>query len=317
MLGYLLRRGAQSIPVLLIGSIAVSILVRLIPGDPADALLGEDATPEDYQRIYEQLGLDQPWPEQYLSWMMSALTGDFGTSFRTGIEVRAILMDTLPPSIELAVAAYVIALVVGLPLGLLAGVRPRSLWDWGLSAYTIGTFGIPNFVLGIYALWLFAVLLGWFPVAGRVAFVDDPLQSVKHLVLPAVTLGSGVGAVLGRYTRTSVLEIMGQDYIRTARAKGLNERVVVYRHALRNALIPIVTIAALQIGNLVTGVVIIETVFTRPGLGRALVQGINFRDYPVIQGLFLFLVIVFVTVNLAADLLYGVVDPRLRAGRST
>ncbi len=317
MLPYLLRRLAQAVPVLILGSIAVSGLVRLIPGDPADALLGENANAEDYARIHEQLGLGKPWPQQYIEWITSAVQGDFGTSFRTGIEVRDILLGALPASLELAVAAYLVALLIGVPLGIIAGVKPRSRWDWGLSAYTIGTFGIPNFVLGIYVLWFFSVYLGWLPVAGQVSFFEDPVESVKHLILPAMTLGTGVGAVLGRYTRTSVVETMGQDYIRTARAKGLAERVVVMRHGFRNALIPVITIAALQIGNLITGVVIIETVFTRPGLGRALVQGINFRDYPVIQGFFLFLVVVFVSVNLVADLMYGVADPRLRAGRSS
>ncbi|MDA0353849.1 MAG: ABC transporter permease [Chloroflexi bacterium] len=314
MVEFIVRRLLQTLPVLLITSIAVFMVVRLIPGDPASLLAGEDPPPGTYERIREELGLDDPWIVQYVDWVSGVVTGDFGTSFRTKFTVSKLLKLSLPPSLELALASYTFALLVGIPLGVMAGARPRSLWDWGLSFFTMTTIGIPNFLLGIVLLWIFSVSLGWFPVAGRVSVIEDPIASLQALALPALTLGSGQAAVLARYTRTSVQETMGRDYIRTARAKGLTDRVVIFRHGLRNALIPVVTIAALQVGGLLSGVVIIESVFTRPGLGRTIVEAIQNRDYLVIQGMLLFLVTVFIVVNLMADLAYGFLDPRLRRG---
>ncbi len=312
MIGYLLGRIAQALPVLLLASIAVFLVLRLVPGDPADAIAGEDASPEEVDAIREQLGLKDPLPVQYGRWIVDLAQGDLGTSVRTGVPVRRLLSLSLPPTIELAVASYVIAVVVGIPLGTIAGVRPRSAWDWLLSFYTIGTLGVPNFLLGVLLLWLFAVKLGWFPASGRVAFTDDPVQSIKYLALPAFALGSGLAAVLARYTRTTVQAAMGQDYIRTARAKGLGGRDVVIRHALRNSLIPVVTIMALQVGQILAGAVVIERVFTRPGLGRLVVDAILNRDYLIVQSTLIILVVIFVGVNLVADIAYGVLDPRVR-----
>ena len=312
MLDFIARRLIQTIPVLILTSIAVFLVVRLIPGDPASVLAGEDPPPGTYERIRDQLGLDDPWLVQYVNWVGGVVQGDFGDSYRTKFSVSRLLQLSLPPSLELAVAAYSVALLFGIPLGVMAGANPRSMWDWGLSFFTMGTIGIPNFLLGIILLWLFSVRLGWFPVAGRVSIFEDPMASLKLLVLPALTLGAGQAAVLARYTRTSVQETMGRDFIRTARAKGLNERTVIFRHGLRNALIPVVTISALQVGGLLSGVVIIETVFTRPGVGRTIIESIQNRDYLVIQGMLLFLVTVFIVVNLIADLTYGFLDPRLR-----
>jgi peptide/nickel transport system permease protein len=312
MITYIGGRILQAIPVLLLASIAVFLVLRLVPGDPAVALAGEDASDERVQQIREQLGLTDALPVQYVRWLGNLVRGDMGESFRTRLPVSRLLSISLPPTIELTLAAYPIALAIGIPLGVLAGMRPRSFWDWGLSGYTLISIGIPNFLLGILFLYVFAVQLGWLPAAGRVSFFDDPVQSLRHLFLPALALGSGLAAVLARYTRTAVSEVMGQDYIRTARAKGLAGSTVVMRHALRNSLIPVVTIAALQVGNLLAGAVVVEQVFTRPGLGRLVVEAIANRDYLIVQSTLVVLVTIFVAVNLAADIAYGFLDPRVR-----
>ena len=316
MIQFVLRRLLQTIPVLIITSLAVFFVVRLIPGDPADMLTTEDAPEGTYERIQSQLGLDRPWPIQYVEWVGGVLTGDFGTSFRTKFTVAELLRRSLPPSLELAAIAYIVALSFGITLGVMAGARPKTTCDWVLSGFTMTTIGIPNFLLGILMLWLFAVILGWFPVAGRVSLLEDPLEALRRMVLPALTLGASQAAMLARYTRTSVQEAMGRDYIRTARSKGLSERVVIFRHGLRNALIPVVTIAGLQIGTLLSGVVIIESVFTRPGLGRTIIEAIQNRDYLVIQGMLLFLVTLYIVVNLLVDITYGLLDPRLRSAEN-
>lgn len=312
MLSYVLRRLAQAIPVLLLASIAVFLILRLIPGDPADTIAGENATPEEVQVIRERLGLTDPVPVQYVRWIGDMLQGELGTSIRTGVPVSELLRLALPPTLELAAASYVIALVIGIPLGTIAGVRPRSIWDWGLSFYTIGTLGVPNFLLGVLLLWFFSVNLGWFPASGRVSFLDDPVGSIEYLFLPSLALGTGLAAVLARYTRTTVQQAMGQDYIRTARAKGLSSSAIVIRHALRNSMIPIITIVALQVGNIMAGAVVIERVFTRPGLGRLVVDAIQNRDYLIVQSTLIILVVIFVMMNLLADLAYGFLDPRVR-----
>jgi peptide/nickel transport system permease protein len=298
--------------VLLLSSIAVFMVLRLVPGDPADAIAGQDATPARVAEIRVQLGLDKSIPEQYFRWLGDLSRGDMGTSLHNGLPVSHLLKISLPPTLELAVVAYAIALSIGIPLGILAGAKPRSLWDWLLSAYTLVTIGIPGFLSGILLLWIFAVDLGWFPASGRVAFTEDPVDSLQHLALPAFALGSGLAAVLARYTRTAVSEVMGHDYIRTAKAKGLSQQVVVLRHALRNSLIPIVTVAALQVGGVMAGAVVVEQVFTRPGMGRLVVESIQNRDYLVVQSALVVLVSIFVFVNLAADITYGFLDPRVR-----
>ncbi len=312
MVSYITQRLLQSLPVLVLASIAVFLILRLIPGDPADIIAGEDASPAEVEQIREQLGLNDPVPVQYAKWIGEILRGDLGISLRTGVPVTELLELSLPPTLELAIASYVIALVIGIPFGTIAGVRPRSAWDWSLSMFTIGTLGVPNFLLGVLLLWVFAVNLGWFPASGRVAFLDDPIDSMKYLALPAFALGTGLAAVLARYTRTTVQAAMGQDYIRTARAKGLKGHQVVIRHALRNSLIPIVTIVALQLGNIMAGAVVIERVFTRPGLGRLVVDAILNRDYVIVQSTLIILVVIFILVNLVADIAYGLLDPRVR-----
>ncbi len=312
MLAYILARVLQAVPVLVLASIGVFLMLRLVPGDPAELLAGQDATDADVARIREQLGLNDSLPEQYVNWLADIFRGDLGVSFARGLPVTRLLRTAIPPTLELTVAAYIVAVVVGIPLGVLGGIRPRSGWDWLLSGYTLVTIGIPGFVFGIIMIWIFGVMLDWFPTFGQVSILSDPAASLHHLVLPAIATGAGVAAVLARYTRTTIAEVMGNDYVRTARAKGLTESGVVIRHALRNSMIPVVTVMALQIGGLLGGAVIVEQVFTRPGLGRLMVNAIQARDYLVVQSTLIILVSVFIAANLIADIAYGFLDPRVR-----
>ena len=311
MAAFVVRRLLQGVPVLFLASVAVFLVLRLVPGDPAQSLAGADASPERVAEIRTQLGLNDSWPEQYVRWISQVLRGDLGTSLR-GIEVSRLIKDSMPSTIELAITAYIFAILLGIPLGVMAGANPRSLWDWALSLFTLISIGIPAFLTGILLLWIFGVELGWLPTAGRVSFVQDPFRSAEHLLLPAYAVGANLAAVLARYARTSVSEIMGQDYIRTAKAKGLTRRNVIVGHALRNAMVPIVTITALQIGTVLAGAVVIEQVYTRPGMGRLVVDAIQNRDYVVVQSTLVILATIFVIVNLSADLAYGFLDPRIR-----
>lgn len=313
MLAYVFARFLQAIPVLVLASIAVFLMLRLVPGDPAELLAGQDGTDEDVARIRQQLGLNDSLPEQYVSWLGDIFQGDLGVSFARGLPVSRMLRTAIPPTLELTVAAYIIAVVVGIPLGVLGGMRPRSGWDWTLSGFTLVAIGIPSFLLGIIMLWIFSVRLDWFPASyGQFSMLDDPVGSLHRLALPALATGAGVAAVLARYTRTTIAEVMGNDFVRTARAKGLAESRVVLGHALRNSMIPVVTVMALQVGGLLAGAVIVEQVFSRPGLGRVMVDAIQARDYLVVQSTLIILVSVFITANLVADIAYGFLDPRVR-----
>ena len=309
---YLLRRFFEGILVVVLASIAIFLIIRLIPGDPAQGIAGEDATLEDIERIREQLGLNDSFIEQYANWIGGVFQLDFGRSFTKQVPVRDLIEQSFPPTFELAVAAYLFAVVVGVPLGIAAAVWSKKAPDYGASVFNIFTLGIPNFVLGIILLWIFAVELDLFPVSGRVSVFEDPIAGLHRLVLPTIAAGSAIAAVLARFVRTSVAESLAQDYVRTARAKGLQNRNVIFGHALRNALIPIVTIAALQIGNLMAGAIVVEIVFTRPGFGFLIIDGIVGRDYLLIQAMLAILVFLFVAANTVADMTYGYLDPRIR-----
>lgn len=305
MARYILRRLALSIPVLIGVSIAVFSMLHLVPGDPVSVMLGDTASsPERVAALKHELGLDQPIYVQYFRYMGRVLHGNLGRSIRTNQPVATIIRQQLPSTVELTLAAMVIAITAGLLLGALAATRHRSWLD--VLTMAIATLGVsmPSFWLGFMLILFFAVKVQWLPIAGG--------GDVKHLILPAITLGFSATAIIARLTRSSLLEALGQDFIRTARAKGLLERVVVYRHALKNALIPVVTIVGLQFGALLAGTVIIETVFSRPGLGRDLIGAIQGRDFPVAQGMILFVAVVYVVVNLIVDLAYGLLDPRIR-----
>lgn len=308
---YVLRRAAQSLLVLVGVSVLVFALVHLVPGDPVRLALGTRFDPETYEALRERAGLDQPLVVQYVNWAGGALTGDLGVSFRSGDPVTVLILERLPATIALAVAAVVIALAIAIPLGTLSGLRPRSPVDAGATLLSQVGISIPDFWMGIVLILVFAGSLGWFPAGGYVPLTEDPLAWAHHLVLPAVTVGVVSGAVLTRFVRSSVLEALGQDHVRTARAKGLPARVVLRWHVLRNALVPLVTVTGVQLAYLLSGVVVVEIVFAWPGLGQLALQAVQARDYPVLQGAVLLFAAIFLLVNLLVDLLYARLDPRI------
>ena len=312
MAPFLINRIARGVLVVLLASVLVFLAMRLIPGDPALLLVGLDASPADVERVREQLGLNEPLLKQYVDWLSSAVQGDFGPSISKGVEVATLMRAAVLPSAELAVAGYLFALLFGIPLGILAGLRPGGVWDYIATGFTMTTLGIPNFVLGILLIWVLGVELDWLPITGRVAIDEDPVQAIKFLIMPMIAVGAGTAAVLARFVRASIIETLNQDFVRTARAKGLRERTVVLRHALRAAMIPVITVAALQIGFPISGAVIVEVVFARPGFGSLIIAGVVSRDFQLIQGMLVVLVTVFVVVNVLADIAYGFADPRIR-----
>lgn len=313
MSGYILRRLLQTVPVLIVTSIVVFLLLRLIPGDPAVILAGPDAGPKDVATVRAGLGLDRSLPEQYGIWLKHTLTGDLGKSYITRRSVGSLIKAAAPATAELALAAFTLALLVGIPLGIMAGVYTNSIWDVALAGFAAVMQGVPNFVLGIVYLLLFTLSLGWLPPGGRVDLIDHPLDGLRSLVLPAITLGLPAAAIYARFVKTAMAEVIAQDFIRTARAKGLADFHVVVRHALRNAMLPSVTIAGIQFGRLLGGTVIIESIFAWPGMGRLALDAISKRDYILVQGIILLLVLAAVLVNLLTDLSYGVLDPRIRS----
>ncbi len=279
-------------------------MVRLAPGDPAQLLAGEFATPETLADIRQRFGLDQPWHVQLGLYAANVVRGDLGQSVRTRKPVTYELRQYFPNTLRLTLGAMLVALLIGIPAGIIAATRPGTIFDLLAMLGALIGVSMPVFWFGLMAILIFSVQLGWFPVAGT--------GTLWHLVLPAITLGTGTAAILARMTRSAMLEVLSQDYIRTARAKGLAGRVVVFKHALRNALIPVVTITGLQFGGLLEGAVITETVFAWPGIGQLLVGSILARDYPVVQGAVLLIAMVFILINLIVDLLYGAIDPRIR-----
>jgi peptide/nickel transport system permease protein len=312
MAQYALLRLVHALPVLFLTSVAVWLLVYLIPGDPALALLGPDVTPEQLARARTRMGLDQPLPVQYALWVGRVVKGDLGVSYLNGLPVRTMLVQRIPVTLQLTVASLVVALLLAAPLGIFAAVRPRSWIGRLASGYNALAMAVPTFWLGILLVLLFGLYLRWLPTSGFVPVWEDPGRAWRFMLLPAVTLGAYVSAVLARFTRSALLESLGQDYVRTARAKGLDERAVVGVHALKNALIPVVTVLGLQFGAFMGGAVITEAIFDYPGLGRMLLQAILTRDYTVVQGTILFVVCAFVVINLLTDLAYAFLDPRIR-----
>jgi peptide/nickel transport system permease protein len=312
MARYVAWRLAQLVPVLFLASIAVWLMIYLIPGDPAIALLGGDATPEQLARARILMGLDQPLPVQYALWLGRVVRGDLGVSYLNGLPVRTMLAQRIPVTLQLTLASLVVALLIAGPLGIVAAVRPRSWIARGVTGYNALAMAVPTFWLGILLVLLFGIRLKWLPTSGFVPLWDEPARALRFLILPAFTLGAYVSAVLARFVRAALLETLFQDYVRTARAKGVREAAVVWLHALRNALIPVVTVVGLQFGAFMGGAVITEAIFDYPGLGRMLLQAILTRDYTVIQGTILFVVSAFVLINLVTDLTYAFLDPRIR-----
>ena len=301
---YLVRRLLLTIPVLLGVATLVFSLIHFIPGDPAQAMLGEGAAPEDVAQLRVRLGLDRPLLVQYGSFLQGLARGDLGVSLRNDQPVLQQILERMPATAELAFASMAVALLIALPLGIVAAVWRGTAVDYGAMTLSLVGISIPNFWLGPLLAIVFSVELGWLPVGGR--------GTLAHLVLPAVTLGAALASILARMTRASLLEELREPYVLAARAKGVSRTRAILRHAFRNSLIPIVTIIGLQFGVVLTGAVITETIFAWPGIGRLLIQSIGFRDYPMVQGCILFIAVTYVAVNLLTDLVYGVLDPRIR-----
>ena len=304
MLHFLLRRLLLTIPVLLGVATLVFSLIHLVPGDPVQTMLGESAAPQEIVRVRTQLGLDRPLHIQYWAFLRGVGKGDLGVSLRTNEPVAQAITDRMPATIELAIAAMCLAVVVAIPLGIIAAVGAGTVVDYAATTLALAGISIPNFWLGPLLAIVFAVTLGWLPVSGS--------GTLAHLVLPTITLGAPLGAVLARMTRASLLEELRELYVLAARARGVSRARAVLRHAFRNSLIPIVTVLGLQMGAVLTGAVITETIFAWPGVGRLLIQSINFRDYPLVQGCILFIAVTYVAMNLLTDLAYGLLDPRIR-----
>jgi len=317
MITYLVRRILQWIPVLLISSIIVFAVVRSLPGDPADVIAGADATPEVVEQIRLEYGLDRPLPEQYLSWLRHIAVGEFGTSYIYHRDIGELIFSRLPYSMLIAVTGLLTAVMIGIPAGLYAGLREGRLADWITSFASALAIATPDFWFGIVMILIFSVSLGLLPPGGFVSGFDSPLGFIAGLIMPSLTLALHGTAMLMRFTRNAVIDTLGQDYVRTARAKGLAKSRIVGWHVLRNSLIPIITMTGILLGRMLGGAVVIEAVFAWPGIGRLLVQSIINRDYGVVQGVLIILVLFFLILNLIVDLLYGVVDPRIRLARET
>jgi peptide/nickel transport system permease protein len=335
MPGYLLGRITATIPVLVLISLLVFLLIHAAPGDPADLLLSDEASPADIAEARRRWGLDQPIYVQYLRFLANIASGDLGMSFRYSDPVLDLIGQRLPATIELAIASLLIALVFGIPLGVWAGAKPNS-WADNLGS-VFGFFGIsmPSFWLGIMLILIVSGYFNWLPSSGRSTYgvaqgsetgfyIFNSLLSgnakaawdgIRYIIMPAIALGTGMMGLVMRVTRSSVLEIMSEDYVRTARAKGLGESRVLWRHVLRNALVPVITVVGLELGTLLSGSIIVETVFAWPGSGSLLIAGIQSRDYPLITGTVLTYTVAFVAINFAIDILYGWIDPRIRFGK--
>ncbi|MCA1320393.1 ABC transporter permease [Bacillus tianshenii] len=300
---YLVRRLLQIIPVLFIISFIVFCLV-FVAGDPVALMLPEDASQEDIDQLRTSLGLDRPFHIQYFTYMQGLLQGDFGDSFRYNASALPLVLERLPATLELAIAAMFVAIVIAIPLGIWSATKQNSSLDLLATGGAVLGKAMPNFWLGIMLILLFSVTLGWLPVSGRGTFA--------HLVLPAITLGTGIAAEMTRLIRSSMLEILNQDYIRTAKSKGIHDFFVVNKHALRNSLIPVVTITALQTSTVVGGTLITETIFSWPGLGQLLIQAVNTRDMAIVQASVFVIAFMVILMNLLADLIYKVLDPRIK-----
>jgi peptide/nickel transport system permease protein len=312
MITYVAQRLMQAVAVLLLASVVVFMLARVLPGDPARQILGEDASAAAVEMLREELGLNDPFWVQYRDWIVGAVHLDFGQSIRYRSPVISVISAAIPPTITLLLVASVVGALLGLLLGSLAG-RARGRWpDVLISATTSTIIGVPSFWFGIMAILVFSLWLGWLPPGGWIPLSDDPGQFLAHLVMPALTMALLLASVLARFTRSSVVDSMASPYVLTARSKGISERRVLIRHGLRNALIPVLTVFGVQFARLLGGQVFVEQVFAIPGMGRLAVGGIAARDFPLIQGILIVMVFVFIVVNLVVDVLYGVVDPRVR-----
>lgn len=312
MAKYTLRRLIQMIPVLFIVSLVVFSIIHLIPGDPAQLVAGSNATEEQLAALRAQYGLDQPIWVQYVIWLRNVVTFNLGNSLINDFPVSTLILQRIPATVELAFAAAVIGALIALPLGIISAMRAGSPVDMMATIFSALSFAVPGFWLAILLILLFSLQLQWLPPSGRPDFSEQPLEHLKALAMPALTLGIAMAARLTRFLRSSLLDELNQDYARTARGKGLRERMVVLRHVLPNSMIPVITVFGLQIGDLLSGAIIVESIFAWPGVGRLTIQAVGWRDYPILQISVMFIVLSFLLVNLLTDLAYGLIDPRIR-----
>ena len=312
MFAYVVRRIAQIVPTLAFVSMLIFGLQQLLPGDPAVVLAGEERDPNVVAYLHKKLHLDEALPMRYLYWIDGVLHGDLGESLRLQKPVLALILEKLPVTIELACLSILIALSIGIPAGIVSAVRRNSAWDHAANVVALWGLSTPNFWLGIMLILLFSVTLGWLPASGFVSPFENLKSNLAALIMPAFVLGNAIAAVLMRHTRSAMLQVLSSDYVRTARAKGLPERGVVLKHALRNALIPVITLGALELGTLLSGAVLTEQVFTIPGFGKLIVDAVFNRDYAVVQGVVLFTATAYITLNLIADIAYVIVNPQIR-----
>lgn len=311
MLRYVGSRLLQAIPVVFVVTFVIFAIIRLLPGDPAMTILGETSTPRQREEFRLEMGLDQPIPVQYVIWLGELARGDFGISIRSREPVATMLVRRAPVTLQLTLYTVLLAVAFGVPAGIIAALRRNTWVDAAVSVSAIGHLALPNFWTAILLIMLFGVWLRWLPTAGATPLLQDPLLSLKMMILPTLTLSGSLGALIMRQTRASLLAVLAADFVRTARAKGAREPRVVVRHALRNALLPVVTVVGLQIGTMLGGAVITESVFSMPGVGRMLIEGIFARDFPAVQGAILFLVLGILLVNILIDLTYFFLDKRI------
>jgi peptide/nickel transport system permease protein len=311
MLAFLARRLLIAIPTVFLISVFVFGLQQLLPGDPVLVMAGEERDPEVIAALREKYRLNDPIPLQYLAWAGNALQGDLGISLRTQQPVLELIGEKLPVTIQLAVMALIIAILIGIPAGILSAYKKGTWIDWLANIVALSGLSVPNFWLGIMLILLVSVNLGWLPASGYQPLTEDPLQSIKVMIMPAFVLGTAIAATLMRHTRSAMLSVLKSDYVRTARAKGLRERVVLVKHALRNALVPVITVITLLFGELLAGAVLTEQIFTIPGFGKLVVDAVFNRDYAVVQGIVLCTGIAFIAMNILADATYRVLNPRM------
>lgn len=312
MLNFLARRIVQLVPTLFFVSLLIFSLQHLLPGDPALVMAGEERDPAVIEKIRQQYRLDQPIPVQYVYWAKGVLSGDLGESLRIKVPVTALIEQKLPVTLQLGLMAILIAFLIGIPAGIISAVKKGTAWDYGANMFALWGISTPNFWLGIMLIFLFSIELGWLPASGYVSPFENLRASLASTILPAFVLGNAIAAVLMRHTRSAMLQVLESDYVRTARAKGLSERSVILKHAMRNALTPVITLGALELGTLLSGAVLTEQIFSIPGFGKLIVDAVFNRDYAVVQGVVLVTATIYITLNLVADIAYILVNPRLR-----
>jgi len=313
MLNFLGKRILQLIPTLFFVSVLIFSLQHLLPGDPALVMAGEERDPAVIAKIREQYRLDQPIPVQYAWWVKGVLSGDLGESLRIKVPVLDLIKQKLPVTFQLASMAILIALLIGIPSGIISAVKKGTAWDWAANLFALWGISTPNFWLGIMLIFLFSIELGWLPASGYVPLTENWRANLASTIMPAFVLGNAIAAILMRHTRSAMLQVLQSDYVRTARAKGLSERAVILKHAMRNALTPVITLGALELGTLLSGAVLTEQIFSVPGFGKLIVDAVFNRDYAVVQGVVLVTATIYITLNLIADIAYILVNPRLRA----